>query len=394
MRNSTVLPSQISQSSRFGISTVGWVVLTVFGLSAYAQEPVQLENSSVITDSESIFPEDWTSENLKNAKPLELPISQAKLQIPIEQVQESIDASEQTSIVDGPAAVTKEAKGNLEFQLFSMHEDSMQATAPTPQPQDVGKKGAPFSSSRLVPFDARLSYPYKLVGKLYFQKSNARWTCSGAVVGPRLVLTAGHCVHRGSGDDDGFYKGFLFVPAHNAGNAPFGAWSWSWIVTTGSWNNSNGNVPNRGDIAIIEFEDKKVDGELRKLGNQLGGWFGYRTNNLKNNHTKKIGYPGNFDNGQIMRQVDSEDFGSGRNGTRLYGSDMRDGSSGGPWVMNFGDNGRDESSGLEPWRPNRIVGVTSYGFESTAQKVQGSSILGKEFLKIYDMACKGRKGNC
>ena len=213
------------------------------------------------------------------------------------------------------------------------------------------------------------------------------------VLRPRLVLTAGHCVHRGSGGNDGFYNSFLFIPAHQEGNAPYGAWSWKWVITTASWDSSNGNVPNAGDIAIIELRDKEVDGEVRKLGDLVGS-FGFRTNGLKNNHTKKIGYPGNFDNGEIMHQVDSEDFRSGGNGTRFYGSDMRGGSSGGPWVMNFGDNDRDTGSGLEPWRPNRIVGVTSYGFIDAAPKVQGSSILGDQFLRILETACARREGNC
>ncbi len=123
------------------------------------------------------------------------------------------------------------------------------------------------------------------------------------------------------------------------------------------------------------------------------GGYGYRTNALVNNHTKKIGFPGNHDTGEIMHQVDSEDFKSGGQNTRLYGSDMRGGSSGGPWIENFGVKAAGQVGGLQPW-PKRIIGVTSYGFVAVGPKVQGSSILGREFTNMLNQACAHRAGNC
>ena len=261
------------------------------------------------------------------------------------------------------------------------------------EPADVGAYAvdAPFSSSRLIPIEARLAYPYRAVGKLFFTVHNGSdKVCSGAVLRPRLVLTAGHCVHSGSAD--GFYENFLFIPAYHEGQAPFQAWNWSWVTTTGSWVSSNGTVPNKADFAIIEVEDRIFDNQVMRIGDVVG-WLGYRTNALHNNHTKKIGYPGNHDQGQIMHQVDSQDVGSGTQNTWLYGSDMGRGSSGGPWVMNFGMQAVGQSGGHQPW-PNRIVGVTSYGFRAASLKVQGSSILDDEFLKILNVVCGRQSGNC
>lgn len=265
---------------------------------------------------------------------------------------------------------------------------------PVVLPLDVGTAGptAFFSSSQLVPTDARLHYPYRAAGKLFFSQDGRNFICSGAVLRPRLVLTAGHCVHAGSGGGDGFFDNFLFVPAYHDGQAPYQAWNWTWVITTPSWANGGGGVPNAGDWAIIEVEDRRFEGETKRIGD-VTGFFGYRTNALNPNHTKKIGYPAGFDNGEVMHQVDSAHSSDGGSNTALYGSDMTGGSSGGPWVENFGIRSVGQTGGLQP-EPNRIVGVTSYGFVSPDPKVQGSSVFNDEFLNMLNAACAHREGNC
>lgn len=44
---------------------------------------------------------------------------------------------------------------------------------------------------------------------------------SGWLMGPRLVVTAGHCVHEGAGGD--FYREVLIIPGADAMDAPFGS---------------------------------------------------------------------------------------------------------------------------------------------------------------------------
>ena len=263
----------------------------------------------------------------------------------------------------------------------------------TEVPVDAGTAKAAFSSSRLVPTGARLHYPYRTAGKLFFKKPNGgNFICSATVLRPRIILTAGHCVHKGSGGRSGFYGNFLFVPAYHKGSAPYQAWNWRWVITTSEWSRSNGKVPNKADFAIIELEDRKFGSRIRKIG-QVTGYLGYRTNALKKNHTKILGYPANHDRGQIMHQVDSGYHRTAGQSTVLYGSDMRGGSSGGSFVENFGRKAAGQTGGLQPW-PNRIIGVTSYGYKSAGPKVQGSSILNKSFLRILNSACRHRAGNC
>ena len=343
----------------------------------------------------------WTAGRLMRATPLDVPAASLMMEELLE-----APADDSGSVNDGAYAAEDDAiapdpKARLHPPLRRGREelpditglDLEQAAADVVAPAHVGSSGAYFSSSRLVPTNARLHYPYSTVGKLFFvQPGVGRFVCSAVVLRPRIVLTAGHCVHRGSGGNGGFFTNFLFVPAFHQGQAPFQQWDWRFVVTTGSWANSNGNVPNRADFAILVVRDRPFGGSPTRIG-QVTGWLGYRTNALLPNHAKLIGYPANFDGGQIAHQVDAQHAGSAGQGTVVYGSDMEGGSSGGPWVENFGTPAVGQTGGFR-FFPNRVVGVTSYGPVDTARKYQGSSVLNQEFLNILNIACNQAPGNC
>ena len=70
-----------------------------------------------------------------------------------------------------------------------------------------------------------------------------------------------------------------------------------------------------------------------------------------------------------------------------------DGSSGGPWVRNFGVPARGQG-GRGNKAVNRMVGVTSAGQEDPGIMVKASSVLGAPFKKIYKQACAQAPGNC
>jgi hypothetical protein len=99
-----------------------------------------------------------------------------------------------------------------------------------------------------------------------------------------------------------------------------------------------------------------------------------------------------------MHQVTAQSWGAYANNTGLYGSDMAGGSSGGPWVSNFGPPASGQPGGLDAAR-NQVIGVTSFGFVDPTQQVQGSSILDQRFNNasgtgILNAACGRRPGNC
>jgi hypothetical protein len=147
------------------------------------------------------------------------------------------------------------------------------------------------------------------------------------------------------------------------------------------------------DFGIIELKDKRIEGKRRRAGDVVG-WFGAETFVLLGNHTKKIGYPEEFDDGEIMHQVDSQTAGQFTAETSCDGTDMTQGSSGGPWVENFGKQSPGQGD-LRPV-PNIIVGVTSFGPDTPGnpEGVACSSIPGDEFAELVEAACARKAGNC
>jgi hypothetical protein len=119
----------------------------------------------------------------------------------------------------------------------------------------------------------------------------------------------------------------------------------------------------------------------------------WQTLSLARNHTTKLGYPVNLDNGLLMHQEQSANFRVTAPNNVEYGSHSRGGSSGGPWVQNFGVAAAGQIGGLNPGL-NRVVGVTSYGYVSLDPKVQGASILDSRWVALWNAVCAHRIGNC
>ena len=122
------------------------------------------------------------------------------------------------------------------------------------------------------------------------------------------------------------------------------------------------------------------------------GYLGYRTDRLIPNHAHLLGYPAAFDGGERMHQVTAQSYRKSGENTVIYGSDMTEGSSGGPWIMNFGPTAAGQAGFAEPAR-NQVIGVTSYGY-SAAIPIQGSSTLDANFVSLLSGACAHQAGNC
>lgn len=331
----------------------------------------------------------WTQSDFANAKPFPIPVANGTVADMKELGARAAPLSQPSISFEGRNGDGSMAAAQNLFDVSAM------PAPPASQPLAVGSRGAYYSSSRLIPQSARTSYPYRTAGKIFFKDRDGRsFVCSGSIIKKRLIATAGHCVHGGTGGANGYYRDIIFVPAYSSSGtqAPYGTWAASWFKAAPSWVSGGGSVPNSADFAIIEVADQEIGGVVKSIAH-VTGRLGYKTNSLNTNHIKMLGYPVALDGGNIMHQVDSGNPAAGGSGTVLYGSDLTGGASGGPWVQNFGVKAAGQPSAGDD-EMNRLVGITSYVFTASEPKVAGSSILNREFVTLLNEACARDAGNC
>jgi len=331
----------------------------------------------------------WTTERLQSAKPMTLP--QRGMSTNVMRAQEAHTDGEQMGAPAMGPSVRIQAQS---VQMFTpLHElNTEDGTDDSVTPQDSGFGSTPYSSQPLVPRTARTTFPYRAVGRLFFTTPFGNSWCSASVIRQRIVVTAGHCVHPGT-SGSAFYTNHLFVPAYDNGTASFGSWTFAFLRTSVEWATGGGGVPNSADWALLEANDQVISGAVRRVA-QVTGSLGYVTNSLLGNHLHTLGFPQNLDNGDRMRQITAEVYGFANPNCGELGSNMRGGSSGGPWIQNFaGDCQLTGSCGLNP-NSTQVVAVTSYGPTSTSLQFQGASIFDNRFISLLSAACARRAGNC
>ena len=325
----------------------------------------------------------WTSERLANAQPMLPKVNQSAV------IPEAARQGGGTPVSLPGKRPTVSLSSDAATRLYDPAQARIQPEAGDIESQAVGSFGAHFTSARVNAPALETIYPNRTVGKLFFTgNTGGSFVCSASVLRPRIVVTAGHCVHRGSGGTGGFHRNFLFVPAFRDGAAPLGTFTPSFVGTTSQWATGGGGVPNAADFGMFEMNDRAGV----KIGSTTG-FLGFRTLSLIPNHTTKLGYPCNIDACQKMQQVTSQSFRATSPNNVEYGSNARGGSSGGPWVMNYGIQG---TGGLTT-SLNALVSVTSYGFVSTSPQVQGGSIPDSRaggFIPLLNLVCAHRAGNC
>jgi V8-like Glu-specific endopeptidase len=227
------------------------------------------------------------------------------------------------------------------------------------EPGAFGTSDLRFTSSRLVTdavaaLGGEKTYPYSIEGQLSFTEPSGNFVCSATVQRIGVITTAGHCVSDGKGH---FFTNWVFVPATRMGSAPFGKWVWSAVTTTSTWFNGGGGVPNAQDVAVIVLA-KNAAGQ--RIGS-LTGYAGFNTPDLYGGqHVTVIGYPCNLDSCAKDHRTDAQASAASTN-TAIVGTDAAGGSSGGGWLINFGQYATGQPvSGASDTNLNSLVAVYSY----------------------------------
>jgi Trypsin len=292
-------------------------------------------------------------------------------------------------------------------------EETSRSRLDAAMPRAFGSFGIPYTTARVglgagtstaaptSPNFLSATYPYRASGKLLFSVAGETYFCSATVIRRGLVLTAAHCV-QDFGGGSSFYRSFTFRPAHygrtgatSAQIQPYGAWTANAVSVASSW--SNGTDPGCGaaranDIAILAMQPSKnrfiadVVGRIKVATGLYSFVSSARTGNLATASVTALGYPGLIDAGRIMQRSDGPTHvvrpcGSSNTTRNLtQGSNFTGGSSGGPWIVNFGIGAGTPFFGAVPGNESemRIVGVTSWGAsDPNDPKDNYSSVFGR-----------------
>lgn len=238
------------------------------------------------------------------------------------------------------------------------------------------------------------SYPYRATGKIYARWGSLWYVCTASLVKKGVLVTAAHCIHEFGKGDAGWADEVLWIPANIAQNrnGPYGVWTVRRMFIPAPYLNGRDTCTQTGvvcnnDIATIVLQRRggRFAGDV--LGWYAYGWngFSYRASTHLGNTTTvqvtQLGYPAAFDRGFQMQRTDAVGWyvedGNLRN-TQI-GSAQTGGSSGGPWLANFGTRPNVSSAASlgSDSRSNVVIGVTSYGFVQVGVNRQGASFFGQ-----------------
>src|SRR5271166_1529112 len=262
----------------------------------------------------------------------------------------------------GPSGSSAGAQGTGIMSLVFLGTPA--AGEPGVTPEDFGTNNHPFTTVRadLSGLSTNKAYPYRAAGKLFFMIGTASYICSASLIKPGVAVTAAHCVAKYGQSQ--FYSGWQFVPGYRNGSAPYGVWTAQRVYIVNSYYKGTDNCAQYGVICPDDVALIVLNGVPGNAAGWLGYWYGGGSTSNGLFQITQLGYPGGLDNAAYMERNDSYGYTNGSlSKNTLIGSNMNGGSSGGPWIENFGLPSAltGQTNGSFPAQ-NVVVGVTSWGY--------------------------------
>ena len=218
--------------------------------------------------------------------------------------------------------------------------------------------------------------PFRATGKLWMEFGGSLFVCTASVIEKGLLVTAAHCIQNYGDGASGAATRVYFQPARHGSTAPFnlryGQWeATSWIVPTVYFNGTDTctttGIVCENDIAVVVMSTGPSPHTGKEIAQVVGRYGLYVDNTGYTSFLGKtaaqitqLGYPVAFDSGLKMIRTDSLGYQANPKNV-IIGSDQTGGSSGGPWLMNLGQDPSSTSSAPSFNLKNRVVATTSLG---------------------------------
>jgi V8-like Glu-specific endopeptidase len=222
-------------------------------------------------------------------------------QLPIEDTYvKEMAAMSESQVADELTAVSVTPEGEVELlppddaaiksmmeavsQIEALDAEAESADAGSNEPQEAFESGSVQVES-VIGADTRVkvtnttAYPFRTMGRIDIG-------CTGTLIGPRHVLTAGHCVYNIKTDK--WYSQLNFTPGQNGGVKPYGTIAWARAVSVKGWTRDH---KRNFDYAMIVLK--------KNIGNTVG-WMGYGWKQPLPKYNVNInGYPGDKPSGTM-----------------------------------------------------------------------------------------------
>lgn len=325
------------QKLAIGAGMLAFVAAT----NVLAQEGVSVEKIDAATQAslDRMTTSYWTAERMASARPMPVPTVRVD-SLAAPQASQAIDSS----AVPGSIAGCRPGAADCSPVAKSLAPEAIPSESAAPgdllQPMH-GTKPANPRTGPYGPFqrwreaNPITAYPKSTVGKFFFTLNGSNFVCSASVIGRSTIATAGHCISDGAGH---FATNRLFCPSYNGAQDPTrGCWAANTSATTSTRWHTLKDPDFDYACLVTAATGQKV---ANKIGN-VTGWLGRAWNWSSNQAERTFGYPqaAPFNGGTLQTTASTEwythDFQAGLQVSKIIGSDLTGGSSGGPWILGW-----------------------------------------------------------